>query len=497
MSLSEAEATAPGESVLARQDDAAPNAAKPKTPLFPDDAQRRAVDDWLTRALEAARRRVHAGPVRPTTSPAFCAEALRGFDFTSPRDATAMLAWTIGEMERGVVHIDHPRYFGLFNPGATFPAQCAERIAAAFNPQLATATTSPFPVALEAHLIGAIAARAFMPAGSGGHFTSSGSEANATAVICALTRAEPRFAQEGARAFTGQPVIYASRAAHLAWIKIAHQVGIGRRAVRLIATDGTGRMDAAALDKTIAADIAAGHVPVMIAATAGTTGAGMIDPLEDCAAIAHRAGAWYHVDAAWGGALVFSDRRRAVLAGMRHADSITIDAHKWLATTMACGIFLTAHPAVLQDSFQVTMECMPSNLAGLDPYVTTAQWSRRFLGLRLFLGLAIAGWDGYATHLERAIANAASLKSALAQSGWRCLNDSGMAVLNLRPPEGAPDAATIARQAVADGGAWISPVEFEGETVLRICITHGETTQADLDALAALLGRLAAGQAGA
>src|SRR4029077_3096023 len=141
------------------------------------------------------------------------------------------------------------------------------------------------------------------------------------------------------RAFAGAPAFYVSRESHLAWFKIAHQAGIGRDAVRLVATAGSGRLDPQALVQMIEADRAAGMAPVMVAATAGTTNAGVIDPLAPCADIARRFGIWFHADAAWGGALIASDRFRSRLAGIERADSVTIDAHKWFATTMGCGMF--------------------------------------------------------------------------------------------------------------------------------------------------------------
>ena len=152
------------------------------------------------------------------------------------------------------------------------------------------ATTSPAAVEIEAHVIRAVARRAGFPPEAAGHFTSGGSEANYTALICALTRANPEFATKGARAFEGAPVFYVSRESHLAWIKIAHQAGIGRSAVRLVATDGFGRMDQNALRDAIIGDRLGGCVPIMIAATAGTTNAGMIDPLWACAELARIAG---------------------------------------------------------------------------------------------------------------------------------------------------------------------------------------------------------------
>ncbi len=448
--------------------------------LFPADIVRKEVDDWLTTELLQAAQSVRHGPVgTPAPIDSFKA-ALADLPFDASRDMRDVLVWVMSNMQSGMVHVTHPRYYGLFNPTPSFPAQCAERIVASFNPQLASAKTSPFPVALEAHLARAIAQRAGLPEGSAGHFTTGGSEANFTAMLCALTRADPAFASEGVAAFSAKPALYVSKDAHLAWLKIAHQTGIGRNAVRLVATDGTGRMDPTALAADIESDRQSGFFPAMVVATAGTTGAGMIDPLEKCKEISTSAGAWYHVDAAWGGALICSDRFRPLLDGIGLADSVTIDAHKWLATTMGCGIFLTPWQNVLSDAFQATMDCMPSNVAGIDPYVTTVQWSRRFLGLRLFVALATAGWRGYAEHVERAISLAGLLKEKLVEDGWRVANASPVAVVCLHPPEGASDARQIAKSVVEGGGAWISAVEFEGEQVLRVCITSGETTQADI-----------------
>ena len=448
--------------------------------LFPKREDRKRWDDFLTRALHNADERVAKGSVTPTLDPDSFRSELKRFDFQAPRPLGDLLSWTIERMEHGLVHVNHPRYFGLFNPAPTFPAQCADRIAATFNPQLATSTTSPVAVEIEAHVIRAIARRAGLPAESAGHFTSGGSEANCTAVICALTQANPAFAMEGARSFRGTPVFYVSRESHLAWVKIAHQVGIGRSAARLIATDGSGRMDAKALAKAVDDDRAQGGVPFMIAATAGTSNAGMIDPLAECAEIARKYGLWYHVDAAWGGALIASDRLRGVLAGIELADSTTIDAHKWFATTMGCGMIITRHAAVLSNAFQVSVSFMPSNFAGLDPYVTTMQWSRRFLGLRLFLSLASAGWAGFGEHVERSLELITLLKEQLSTRGWHIANDSLVGVLCVEPPTGHGDPRLVVGRVLASGRAWVAAAKFEGRDVIRACVTSGETTRGDI-----------------
>jgi glutamate/tyrosine decarboxylase-like PLP-dependent enzyme len=448
--------------------------------LFPSRAEREHWDDFLTRELSHADERVARGPVVPRLDLAQFREELAGFDYRDPRPIDDVLSWAIAQLERGIVHMTSPRYFGLFNPAPTFPAQCADRIAAVFNPQLATATTSPVAVEIENHVIRSIAQRAGLPPEAGGHFTSGGSEANFTALICALTRANPHFTREGARAFAGPPTFYTSRECHLGWIKYAHMAGIGRNAVRFVPTDGSGRMDPRALSALIDADRKEGRVPVMIAATAGTTNAGMIDPLGECADLAGNLDLWFHVDAAWGGAAIASERLRGLLAGIERADSVTIDAHKWFATTMGCGMLIARHASLLSSTFQVSADFMPSNTASADPYMTSVQWSRRFLGLRLFLSLAVAGWAGHAAHVERSIELIRLLREDLKGKGWRIANDSHLAVLCVEPPPQREDARTIVRRVVDSGCAWVSVATFEGREVIRICATHGETMPDDV-----------------
>jgi glutamate/tyrosine decarboxylase-like PLP-dependent enzyme len=123
---------------------------------------------------------------------------------------------------------------------------------------------------------------------------------------------------------------------------------------------------------------------------------------------------------------------------------------------------------------------MPSNTATVDPYVTTAQWSRRFLGVRLFLSLGAAGWSGYAEHVERSVDLIAQLREMLTNRDWRIANDSSLAVLCVEPPPGAADARTLAGRVLASGRAWIAVAKYEGRDVIRICLTHGEATMDDI-----------------
>ena len=128
---------------------------------------------------------------------------------------------------------------------------------------------------------------------------------------------------------------------------------------------------------------------------------------------------------------IASDRLRGLLAGIERADSVTIDAHKWLATTMGCAMYITARGAILSEAFHASTSFMPSSVASVDPYLNSVQWSRRFLGLRLFLSLGAAGWAGLGAHVERSVAVIAQVRERLTALGWTVANDSELAVLDV------------------------------------------------------------------
>lgn len=176
---------------------------------------------------------------------------------------------------------------------------------------------------------------------------------------------------------------------------------MGRDALRVIPVDVSFRMDPEALKRQIARDRAAGYKPVLVSATAGTTAAGVIDPLDEIAGVCKEVDAWFHVDAAWGGAAVLAPRLKGHLKGIEAADSVTCDAHKWFNVTMGAGMFFCREGSVLEEAFRVTTDYMPDVSRGsLDPFATSVQWSRRFIGLKLFMAVASLGEDGYATMIE-------------------------------------------------------------------------------------------------
>ena len=455
--------------------------------LFPDLETIRAIDDRLTARLSQKRAEASTRSASTDTPSQSWRSELASFSFDTAQDLEGLMDWTMLALDDGIVQMTHPGYLGLFNPAPTFPAECADRIASAYNPQICVWSHAPKAVEIEQHVIRSIALRVGMSEGATGHFTSGGAEANGTAVLCALTAKQPEYGEVGSSAFDGRPIIYASNESHLAWLKIAHAAGIGRSSVRLISTDGSGRMDVQALEREIRADVVAGNTPIMIAATAGTTNAGMVDPLNECAAIAERNNIWLHVDAAWGGALIACDQARTTLSGIEKADSVTIDAHKWFATTMGAGMFLTSRSKIPADVFRVTASYMPESEAENDFYLNSAQWSRRFLGLRLFLSLGAAGWDGYAQHVNHSRDLVSLISENLLAQGWSKANASDMAVACLVPPEGPDAVDAYVSRVQASGSYWVSKAIFEGRPVLRVCVTNGRTSASDAEGLIRLL----------
>jgi hypothetical protein len=134
---------------------------------------------------------------------------------------------------------------------------------------------------------------------------------------------------------------------------------------------------------------------------------------------------------------------------------------------------------------------MPSSVAGVDPYLNTVQWSRRFLGLRLFLALAAAGWEGLGAHVERSVEVVDRIKERLVPLGWVVANDSPLAVLDVVPPAELGPVRDLVRRVVASGRAWVAPTTLEGRDVVRICATNGETSLEDVNALIAVLNERA------
>ncbi len=439
-----------------------------------------AFDEIRTAALKLEAEIGH-GPIVPSVTPEEIREALAGYDFATPHEIDDVA----GDVERMLrswqVHVTHPRYFGLFNPSVTPASIVGDTLTALYNPQLATWRTSPAANEIERHTLAWLARKFGLPGHAHANFTSGGAEANLSAVIVALTRSFPGYGDAGLRALPATPAFYVSGEAHHSFVKIAHMTGLGRRAVRTVAADADLKMDLDDLARRVAEDRRNGDTPFMVVATAGTTAAGAIDPLPALARFCRDEGLWLHVDAAWGGAAVVSPRLREHLAGIERADSITCDAHKWFSVPMGAGMFFCRHPEAVRASFHAETSYMPAKTAGptVDPYTTTVQWSRRFIGLKLFLALAHHGEAGYAAMIEHQARMGDLLRAALRDTGWRIVNRSPLPVVCFTRDgldTGAFLAALYQRQI-----AWMSEVRLAGGApVLRACVTSFRTTESDV-----------------
>lgn len=433
---------------------------------------------------------IAGGPIVPSVIPDEIRRRLSQYDFRAPVPLDAVAADVEDMMRRWHVQVTHPRYFGLFNPSVHTAAVVADALVAAYNPQLATWRTSPAANEIERHTLAWLSGKFGLPEDSVANFTTGGAEANLSAVVVALTQACPAYGENGVGAI-GTPAIYLTGESHHSFSKIAHMTGIGRRALRLVPVDEALRMDVVALRARVAEDRAAGFVPVMVVGTAGTTGGGAIDPLPALADFCSDERVWFHVDAAWGGAAVLSPRLREYLTGIERADSITCDAHKWFSVSMGAGMFFCRHRETVREAFRAETSYMPGKTSDvLDPFTSTVQWSRRFIGLKLFFALAEHGEAGYVETVERQARLGDLLRECLRAEGWSIVNATPLPLVCFRRKGLNPSRflkALYARQI-----AWMSEVRLgDGEPVLRACVTSFRTTDADVRAVVREMSALA------
>ncbi|MGB7134106.1 MAG: pyridoxal-dependent decarboxylase [Acidobacteriaceae bacterium] len=442
--------------------------------------------------IEAA---IDQGPIYPHVG----AEEIRSYlaskyDFSHPMPLESAAADVEKMLRDWQVQITHPRYFGLFNPSVSLSSVIADSLVAAYNPQLAAWRTSPAAIEIERYTLAWLAGKFGLPPETAASFTSGGAEANLSAAIVALTHAFPGYGEAGLRSLPATPVIYLSAEAHHSFSKIAHMTGLGRDALRVVRTGHDMKMDGRDLAREVESDRKKGLAPLMVVATAGTTTAGIIDPLPQLADFCRTERLWFHVDAAWGGAAILSPSLRHHLAGIASADSITCDAHKWFSVSMGCGMFFCRHPAAIARAFRAEASYMP-DAAGAhttDPYTHSVQWSRRFAGLKLFLSLAERGEYGQAQMIEHQARLGSLLRATLQSSGWKVVNSTPLPVVCFTR-EGLDLPAFL--QALATNQiAWMSEAKVRGASVVRACITSFKTTEADIRQVTEQITQVAAAQ---
>jgi aromatic-L-amino-acid/L-tryptophan decarboxylase len=419
-------------------------------------------------------------------------------------DADKVLDEVFREMVDKGFHVPSANYFGLMNPTPTYIGVLAEALVAGLNPQLATVKRSQLASKIEHETVRWIGERVGWPAEFNGTFTSGGNEANFSGLALALASKFPHAIEEGIASVGAQPVLYASDEAHHSLDKSAGLLGVGRKALRRIAVNENVQLDPRILEQTIEADLAAGRKPFCVVATAGTTNTGAVDDLVAIAEICRRHDLWLHVDGAYGGSAIFSDRHRNLLRGIERADSITIDPHKWMAMPLAAGVILTCHPEMLERAFAVAAPYMPkaAESKGLDNSRISTQWTRRMNSLKLWLTLRVHGRKAYEEHIDRQLDLARSFASWVRAS--ECFDLAAPQVLpivafrfraaTLSPQQLAEAHASIVEEVTGDGRRWMSETKVNGNSVLRMMVVSYLTEQHHLreleNALAAAVAKL-------
>ena len=319
-----------------------------------------------------------------------------------------------------------------------------------------------------------------------GFFTSGGMVSNLTALAAARRSAFPNSRKAGLKT---QTAIYCSKESHYSIMRAVEILGFGSDALRLIDVDEHHRMRSSELELAIENDRASGITPVAIIATAGTTLTGAIDPIEEIASVAKRFGVWLHIDGAYG-IPAAGTKLAPLFNGLHHADSITIDAHKWLFVPKSCSLLLVRDLTSLSDTFSHEEAYMPHDEKKPNPVDFTLEYSRPLRALKL--------WLAFKTHGADAFRKAIEFNIELAQMTYRIAKEhpdfnvlSNAPELSIVPLQYAPPGrsdiswvnATLCKKLIADGRFYISPAQIDGQTWLRPCFTNFRTTKDDVHAL--------------
>ena len=294
----------------------------------------------------------------------------------------------------GSMNNANPGYIGHMTSMPTTMSIVGDLVASALSNNMLFHETSPAFTPLELMLMRQFARLFGLGEGAGGVLLGSGTMANLQALAVARN-ARLGTSELGVGVLPRSPVVLASEVAHASVRKAAMVLGMGSSAVVSVAADENSRMRPENLREEITKAKAGGREPFCVVATAGTTVTGNIDPLAEAGAIAREYGLWYHVDAAYGGALIFSDEHRRRLNGIESADSITFNPHKWLYVSSGCAMALFRDMQGMEAAFRV-----PSPYAGGGDAVTnlgeiSVHGSRRVEVLKLWLSLQHLGTHGY------------------------------------------------------------------------------------------------------
>lgn len=378
-----------------------------------------------------------------------------------------------------------PSYLAYIPGGGIFTAALGDFLAAGLNRYTGKVTPAPALVALEASVLRWLCDLFDFPATAQGLLTTGGSIANLTALAAARAR--------HAEGETDRATVYVGEHAHGSLAKAARTIGIARSHLRIVRSTPELRLDLEHLRELIAADRAAGLIPICICAAAGTTNTGTVDDLDEVADLAQEAGVWLHVDGAYGGFFQLTERGRARLKGIERADSITLDPHKSLFLPFGTGALVVRSAAALQHAFQEGADYL-QDLGETDALPDfdslSVELSRDFRGLRLWLPLHLHGVGAFRAQLDEKLDLARLAHETLAADPRLEVPLSpDLSVIAFRLRDG-DDAAQLEflERINASQRVLLSSTRLGGKIYLRLAIlslrTHGDRIREVLELIA-------------
>jgi aromatic-L-amino-acid decarboxylase len=427
------------------------------------------------------------------------------FEGPLPQDglpAKTILEQYAREVAPHAMQVPSPRYFGQFNPAPLAIGVWADALCSSLNQNAGAWRNGPTSAMIESQVIRWLCELIGYGPQAFGVLASGGSEANLIALKCARDRVSPEIPRTGAREGS-ELTVYTSEQCHFSVEKSLDILGLGRDSLRKIETDERFHIRIDKLRETIAADIKDGRRPFCIVGVAGTTSTGVIDDLPALAEIAREQDCWFHVDAAYGGALAFSDKHKSKLQGIEIADSITFDPHKWMFVPISCGTTLVRDGHhILRNSFDMSPEYLAEDRgyddAQYDFFRYGQMGTRRFNSLKLWMCFKFMGRRGYSQTVDRHIELTQYFAARLdALPDFERVGKIETAVCCFRylpervramSPEQQDNVQQQLQQRVEKGGkAFFPSTILHGRRALRVNINSYMTEQRHVDDLLELL----------
>ena len=393
-------------------------------------------------------------------------------DSTSPEEVIAELDELISPATMAMAG---PRFFGFVIGGSLPAALAANWLAGAWDQNSAYYTVTPGTAKLEELSLRWLLKIFNLPPECGGAFVTGATLANFSALAAArhaiLEGAGWNVESEG---LIGAPeiTVVVGAEAHPTLFKSLGLLGLGRNRVTKVPVDDQGRMRADDLPKLSSNTI--------VCTQAGNVNTGAFDPIREICRRAHDAGAWVHVDGAFGLWATAAPSRAFLMSGAEEADSWATDAHKWLNVPYDSGLAFVRNSEALRAAMAVTAEYLPTRAEHRNPSEYTPELSRRARGVEVWAALRSLGSSGLADLIERTCRHSRRFAQGLSEAGYEVLNE---VVLNqVLVSFGDADATNrIIAELQADGTCWCGGTVWQGHTAMRISVSSWATTDADVE----------------